>query len=440
MSKIGLIIKREYLYRVSKKSFIILTLLMPFLIVAMIFVPLWLASIKGSEIRNIAVIDVTGKYAPLFEDTENYHFIQSDKTLDDYRKQPDKELFAILNITGDLLLQPKAATFYSEKQVPGELSRIVNQTIRKQLEDDKMATFNIPNLKEIIKESKVNFDIQTFKWSEDGSEKESSAKVASIVGMLFTMIVYMFILIYGGMVMQGVMEEKTNRIVEVMVSSVRPFDLMMGKIIGIGFVGLTQIFMWGILTIVLFTIGSFTFASDLFSNPEALQSTVQMTTQGIDLSLMDQQPGAELFTLVKTINFTEIGLYFIIYFIGGYMLYASIFAAIGSAVDNVEDTQQFMVPITIFLIFALYAGIYSMENPDGPLAFWCSMIPFTSPIVMMIRIPFDIPIWEKLVSVIILYASFIGMIWISAKIYRVGILMYGKKPSIKEMIKWIKFK
>lgn len=434
MNKIGLIIKREYLHRVSKKSFILLTIFMPFLIVALIFVPLWLSNLKGSEIRNIAIIDNTGKYAPLFEDSGNFHFIQSEKSLDEYRENPDKELFAILSITDDLLIHPKAATLYSEKQVPGELSRLVNQTIRKQLEEEKLASFNIPNLKEIISESKINFDIQTIKWSIDGEETISSAMVASIVGMIFTMVVYMFIVIYGAMVMQGVMEEKTNRIVEVMISSVRPFDLMMGKIIGIGFVGLTQIMIWGIMTTSLLGLSALLFGG------QAAMAMDGNLPQDIPEGIAPMMPGGEMFSMLETINFTEIGIYFIIFFIGGYLLYASLFAAIGSAVDSQEDTQQFMVPITLFLVFALYAGIYSMENPDGPLAFWCSMIPFTSPIVMMIRIPFDIPLWEKMVSVVLLFACSVGITWVSAKIYRVGILMYGKKPSIKEMIKWINFK
>lgn len=439
MSKIGLIIRREYLHRVRKKSFILLTLLMPFLVAAMVFVPLWLSTIRGNEIRQVSVIDTTGKYAPLFEDRDNYHFIKSGKTLDDYRNNPDKEIFAILNITDDLLTHPNAATLYSEKQVPAELSRMVNQTIRKQLEQEKLESFNIPNLKEIITASQVNFDIQTIKWSGDGTEMVSSAKIASIVGMIFTMIVYMFVLIYGGMVMSAVIEEKANRIIEVMISSVRPFDLMMGKIIGIGFVGLTQIFLWGILTTVLFTIGGMFFAGSM-GDMQALQQGMQTAGQASEMMNVANQPMAELFTMIGSINFLEIGFYFIIFFIGGYMMYASIFAAIGSAVDNQDDTSQFMAPITILLIFALYAGIYSMENPDGPLAFWCSMIPFTSPIVMMVRIPFGIPLWEKILSVVILYASFITLTWISAKIYRVGILMYGKKPSFREMAKWIRYK
>lgn len=435
MNKIGLIIKREYLRRVSKKSFILLTLFTPFLFAALVFVPLWLSTIKGDEVRNVAIIDSTGKYAQLFENNESYHFIHSDKTLDDYRQSNDKEIFAFLSITGDLLDNPKAATLYSEKQVPVELSRLVNQTLSKQLESEKLASFNIPNLQEIIKESKINFNVQTIKWSEDGQESTSSAMVASVIGMVFTFIIYMFIMMYGAMVMQGVMEEKTNRIIEVMISSVRPFDLMMGKIIGIGFVGLTQVFLWGIITTILVSVGGFMFSGGAEA---ALQANPQMGM--MDANALASSSGNEIMGIINSINIAEIGISFLIYFIGGYMLYASIFAAIGSAVDNQEDTQQFMAPVTIFMIFALYAGIYSMENPDGPLAFWCSMIPFTSPIVMMVRIPFEIPLWEKLLSVALLYTSAIAIVWLSAKIYRVGILMYGKKPSIKEMVKWIKYK
>lgn len=442
MSKTGLIIKREYLRRVSKKSFILLTFLGPFLFAAMVFVPLWLSTFKGDEAHNIAVIDATGKYAPLFEDTDNFHFIHSNQTLDAYRQDTNKEVFAILNISDDLLQHPTAATLYSEKQVPTELSRLVNQTLARQLEVEKMASFNIPNLKEIIAESQVQFNIQTIKWSDDGTENESSAQVASIIGILFTMIVYMFIMMYGAMVMQGVMEEKTNRIIEVIISSVRPIELMMGKIIGIGCVGLTQVFLWGILTFILIAGGEFLFGAGTSAVADPMQTG--LATQTIDIGMQTapgmQPNGPEIFELLSTINFAEIGAFFIIYFIGGYLLYAAIFAAIGSAVDSQEDTQQFMMPVTILILFAFYAGIYSMENPDGPLAFWCSLIPFTSPIVMMIRIPFEIPLWEKLLSAGLLYASAFVITWLSAKIYRVGILMYGKKPSLKEMMKWIRYK
>lgn len=438
MSKIGLIIKREYLRRVSKKSFILLTFLTPFLFAALVFVPLWLSSIKGDEVHTIAILDSTGKYAPLFEDTETYRFIHSDQSMDTYKQIPDKEIFAFLTITEDLLENPKAATLYSKKQIPGELSRLVNMTLKKQIESDKLATFNIPNLKEIIKESKINFNIQTIKWGDDGSEKQSSSVVASITGVIFTMLIYMFIMIYGAMVMQGVMEEKTNRIIEIMISSVKPFDLMMGKIIGIGFVGLTQVFLWAIMTLILITGGSFLIGGGI--DNEMLQSGMALNTNPNIAMMSAQQPSNEWIEMLGTINFAEIGILFVVYFIGGYLLYSSLFAAIGSAVDSQEDTQQFMLPVTLLLVFALYAGIYSMENPDGPLAFWCSMIPFTSPIVMMVRMPFEVPLWQIVLSVGLLYICSIGFTWLSAKIYRVGILMYGKKPSIKEMIKWLRYK
>lgn len=438
MSSIGLIIKREYLHRVSKKSFLLLTFFTPFLFAALLFGTLWLSTFKGDEVRTIAVIDVTGKYAPLLNDTYNYHFINSDKTLESYRQSPDKGVFAILNITGDLLQNPNKAAIYSEKQIPAELRALIDNAITKQLENEKLASFNIPNLKEIISESRINFNVNAIKWGEDGSENSSSATVASAIGVILTLIVYMFIFMYGNMVMQGVTEEKTNRIVEVMISSVRPFDLMMGKIIGIGFVGLTQIFLWGILTTVLTGISQFLFFG---ANNEALTAGALATTTlpGAAANLQ-AAPASQLFNMLNTINFTEIGIFFIIYFIGGYLLYGAIFAAIGSAVDTQEDTQQFLTPIMIFMSFALYAGIYSMENPDGPLAFWCSMIPLTSPIVMMIRLPFEIPMWEKLLSVVLLYGTAFGTVWFSAKIYRIGILMYGKKPSVKEILKWIRYK
>ncbi len=438
MSKIGLIIKREYLRRVSKKSFILLTLLIPFLFAALVFVPLWLSSIKGDEVHTIAILDSTGKYAPLFEDTETYRFIHSDQRMDTYKQAPDKEIFAFLTITEDLLENPKAATLYSKKQIPADLSRLGNMTLKKQIESDKLTTFNIPNLQEIIKESKVDFNIQTIKWGDDGSEKQSSSVVASITGVIFTILIYMFIMIYGAMVMQGVMEEKTNRIIEIMISSVKPFDLMMGKIIGIGFVGLTQVFLWAIMTLILITGGSFLVGGGI--DNEMLQSGMALNTNPNIAMMSTQQPSNEWIEMLGTINFAEIGILFVVYFIGGYLLYSSLFAAIGSAVDSQEDTQQFMLPVTLLLVFALYAGIYSMENPDGPLAFWCSMIPFTSPIVMMVRMPFEVPLWQIVLSVGLLYICSIGFTWLSAKIYRVGILMYGKKPSIKEMIKWLHYK
>ncbi|GHT28892.1 ABC transporter permease [Bacteroidia bacterium] len=438
MSKIGIIIKSEYTRRVTKKSFIFLTILMPFLMVGMMFVPIWLSTIKSSEVRTVAIIDATRKYAPLFQNTENYRFINSDKSLDDYRNSTDKELFALLNITGDLLQNPNAATLYSQKQIPQDLNYLVNQTIGETLEEEKLATFNIPNIKEIIAESKINFSVQTIKWEEGGKEAASSTKVASIIGFALTIFIFVFIMIYGSMVMSSVLEEKTNRIVEIMISSVRPFDLMMGKIIGIALVGLTQLFLWGIMVTFLVMVGGIAFGGGIDSS--ALQQGMAMQNPGANMDFNQVQGVSEIFQILSSIDFVEIGVFFVIYFIGGYLLYASLFAAIGSAVNQQEDTQQFMAPISTFMMFAYMAGLASVNNPDGPLAFWCSLFPFTSPIVMMMRLPFDVPLWEKLLSAVLLYVTAIGIVWLSAKIYRVGILMYGKKPSFKEMIKWIRYK
>ena len=437
MSKIGLIIKREYLRRVSKKSSILLTFLTPFLFAALAFVPLWLSSIKGDEVHTVAILDATGKYAPLFEDTESYRFINGDKDMDKYRQMSEKEIFAFLNISDDLQKNPKNATLYSKKQIPADLSRLVNMTLKKQIESDKLATFNIPNLQEIIKESKVDFNIQTIKWGDDGSEKQSSSVVASITGVIFTMLIYMFILIYGGMVMQGVMEEKTNRIIEIMISSVKPFDLMMGKIIGIGFVGLTQVFLWAVMTFILITGGTFFLGGGMES--EILQSSMALNTTPNMTAIAAQQHGNEWIEMLHTINFTEIGILFIAYFIGGYLLYSSLFAAIGAAVDNETDSQQFLTPLSIILVIGLYIGFAAMKSPESPMVFWSSLIPFTSPIVMLVRIPFGVPTWEILTSMALLIVSFIFFTWLSGKIYRIGILMYGKKVTWKELYKWLKY-
>ena len=438
MKKIGIVTKREYLRRVNKKSFILLTLFAPVLFTALAFVPLWLASIKSGDTYDVAVIDRTGKYASLFKDTEMYHFVGMDSNVSpDKSKDNSQGIFAFLEITEDLLQNPKAITIYSEKQIPGDLKRDVNNTLSRYLEDEKRASFNIPNLDEIIKNSRVYLDIQTIKWGRDGTATESSSEITSVIGMIFTVIIYMFILMYGAMVMQGVMEEKTNRIVEIMVSSVRPFEMMMGKIIGIGLVGLTQVFIWGFLTTVLVSAGSIFFG--LSGGQDMMAMHAGGLQAGLQQGMSEMSVAASLFSKLQSFNFVEIAIYFVLFFIGGYISYASLYAAIGSAVDAPEDAQQFMTPMMVILVFAVYAGIYSVQNPDGPLAFWCSLIPFTSPIVMMVRIPYEIPFWQILLSLALLFSSAIFFVWLSAKIYRVGILMYGKKPSFKEIARWIKY-
>ena len=438
MSKIGLVITQEYKNRVAKKSFLVLTLLMPLLFVALIFTPIWLATLKDGEVKLVAVVDQTGKYESVFTDNDAYNFELIGDPIDSLRtseKRSDYE--AIVVISNDLATTPEAVTIYSEKQVNIELKNFIEQGLSSFVEKEKLFSHNIPNIQEIIDESQANVHVNTIKWSEDGSEEISSSEVAIGIGMVFTMLIYMFIFVYGAQVMSSVVQEKTNRIVEVLICSVKPFELMMGKIISIALVGLTQFGIWLLLTIGLVVVAGQFLGGSI--NPETMVNVEQMGDAAAIQQASSELNFDNIMAMIMSVNPFELISYFIIYFIGGYLLYASIFAAIGSAVDNETDTQQFMLPVTIPIIFAIYAAIYGAQNPDGPLAFWCSMIPFTSPIVMMVRLPFGVPMWEKLLSVAILIASFIGTTWMSAKIYRTGILMYGKKPSWKEMWKWLKY-
>ena len=438
MSKIGLVITQEYKNRVAKKSFLVLTLLMPLLFVALIFTPIWLATLKDGEMKVVAVVDQTGKYESVFTDNDAYNFELIGDPIDSLRtseKRSDYE--AIVVISNDLATTPEAVTIYSEKQVNIELKNFIEQGLSSFVEKEKLFSHNIPNIQEIIDESQANVHVNTIKWSEDGSEEISSSEVAIAIGMVFTMLIYMFIFVYGAQVMSSVVQEKTNRIVEVLICSVKPFELMMGKIISIALVGLTQFGIWLLLTIGLVVVAGQFLGGSI--NPETMVNVEQMSDAAAIQQASSELNFDNIMAMIMSVNPFELISYFIIYFIGGYLLYASIFAAIGSAVDNETDTQQFMLPVTIPIIFAIYAAIYGAQNPDGPLAFWCSMIPFTSPIVMMVRLPFGVPMWEKLLSVAILIASFIGTTWMSAKIYRTGILMYGKKPSWKEMWKWLKY-
>ncbi|MDY6121619.1 MAG: ABC transporter permease [Porphyromonas sp.] len=452
-SKIGIILGREYTTRVRKKSFVVMTILMPVLFVAVATVPMLIARFASDEQKTVAIIDPTGEYVPLFKDNEDFHFIAADKTLDEYRQigateNRDESPAAIINIAGQLLegdsldLVKDQVKIYTYKQLPNKLPNMVEQTLEKYLTDQRLASYHIDNLKEIMQRSEVDLSIPTYKWSESGGEERSSGDVAGIMGMVLTGISYLFIMMYGGMVLQGVLEEKKSRIMEVMVSSVKPFDLMMGKIVGVGLVGLTQIALWIILTIALFVGFQLSFLGGIYSADSlaAVQSPDQLGAMSSGMSVEGLNNLQEIMSIIAGINFTEIVAMFILYFIGGYLLYASLFAAIGSAVSSDEDTNQFVIPVSILMLFSFYAALGSRDNPDGPLAFWSSLFPFTSPVVMMVRLPYEVPLWQEILSIALLFASFIGVTWIAAKIYRVGVLMYGKKPSFREMWRWINYR
>ena len=421
-----------------KKSFIILTFLTPLLFAGMITVPLWLSSLKDGSRKHIYVIDKTNSYSRVLKSNESYIFDFVNKPADEIKSEnvDNKDFTALLLINDDLAENPKAATLYSQEQINMELKTYISGLLNNYVEQQKLASYNIPNLKQMVENSRTNIEIPTIKWGKDGKEEVGSAELALIIGMISAFLIYMFIIIYGAQVMAGVVQEKTSRIVEVIISSVKPFELMMGKIIGIALVGLTQFLLWVLLTVALSFAASSLMGGNIDFN--SLEQAHQMGIQSLPAGTAESSV-REIYTLMSGFDFVKIAIFFIVYFLGGYLLYASLFAAVGSAVDSETDTQQFSLPLTLPIVFAIYAAIYSAQNPDGPLALWCSMIPFTSPIVMMVRLPFGVPVWQIILSLSILVLSFIGTTWMAGKIYRTGILMYGKKVTWKELWKWLRY-
>ena len=437
MSKIWIIIQREFMTRVKKKSFILLTILMPFIFAALIMVPLMLATIEGDEQKTVMVVDKTGRYVGSLKSTANYAFEPTADNKDEFYTE-DSEVEAVVQITADLAKNPKAVTIYSPREVKAELLSYVETCLGEQVRREKLSAYNIPELETIIADIQTDFHVATVKRNAEGDETSSNTYIAMAAGFIFTFLIYMFVMSYGGMVMQSVMEEKTNRIVELMVSSVKPFQLMMGKIIGVALVGFVQLAIWGVmLSIILMVCGSVFGLSTAPAVPAVAGADAQMAA-------MAQQAGggeaAEIMSALMGLPYAELGIMFVLYFVGGYLLYASFFAAVGASINAQEDSSQFIMPVVLIMVFGLYAAMYSAENTNGPLAFWASIFPLTSPIVMMVRIPFGVPWWEEVLSLGLLFASSMAFVWISARIYRVGILMYGKKPSLREMLKWVRWR
>jgi ABC-2 type transport system permease protein len=450
MNKISVIIKREYITRVRKKSFIIMTILAPILMAAIIIVPTALMMNQKGEFKKIAVIeDNSDLFKGVIKNTKDAEFVYLENTkVEDLKKTFEAAgYYGILYLTPDLVHTPNAAYLISKQQPPIGLLDYIENALKKEIERQKLLSYKIENLDDIMKNVETNVTVQTKKIDEYGAEKGTSTGIAMALAYLFGFLMYMLVFIFGAQVMRGVIEEKTSRVVEVIISSVKPIQLMMGKIVGIALVGLTQFFIWIFLTIAIVT----GLKSTILHEPATTQIT-QSAPQNL-MSAGNQVAPAQQNAAVspELAQFSKMfdsamnqpwGLIipcFIFYFITGYLLYASVFAAIGSAVDNETETQQFMLPVTIPIILALMVAMGTMRNPESPLSFWCSMIPLTSPIVMMARIPFGVPYWQIGVSMIIMLFTFMGFVWMAAKIYRTGILMYGKKTSWKEMWKWLRF-
>ena len=442
MHNIFIVIGREYMTRVRKRSFLILTILVPFLIVGIVTLPFLLGSVKDDKERPVAIIDKTGRYMPLFTEAqktdstrcEGYIFVKADRSLAAYNTD-DSPADVVINITGNLAKDPSAVRMYSRGEIQQDLLNYVEATLGRQVHADKIEAYNIPELENIIADIQQDVSVKTIKWDSQGGETFSSGDVAMALGLISSLLIYMFVLSYGGMVMQGVMEEKTNRIVEVIIGSVRPFDLMMGKIIGIMLVGFTQMLVWGLMLLSISALTTISLTPDIAASSAMMESSMSEA-----MAEAAQNPAAEIIAALSTLPLAEIAILFVLYFLGGYILYSSFYAAIGAAVNSQEDSAQFMMPMMIIMVFSIYAAMGSMENTDGPLAFWASMFPLTSPIVMMVRLPFGVPLWQELLSVGLLFATAILFVWISARIYRIGILMYGKKPTLKDMLKWMRYK
>ena len=337
-------------------------------------------------------------------------------------------LYAVVVIPADVDSTLKTTT-YSKNAVKSSLTSHIGDCMDKAMSENRVKSFNVPGLKDMIDKCNVEVDVDSIQWNDEGDEERSSALFASILGVGLAMLTYMFVLMYGAMIMNSVVEEKTNRIVEVIVSSCRPIELMLGKIIGVGLVGITQIAIWVVFGLVLSAVLGIGFS--------ALMG-VDISTHAAAMSASGDDTMSYVLEVLGTINYVQILVSFTLYFLGGFLLYASLFAAFGSAVDQPSDASQFTTPIMMIMVFALWAGMACMENPDGQLAFWCSMIPFTSPVVMMVRLPYDVPLWELSLSIILLFATALGITVLAARIYRTGILMYGKKIAVKELFKWLK--
>ena len=450
MNKISIIIKREYMTRVRKKSFIIMTILAPLLMAAIIIVPTMIMMNQDQDFKKIAVIEEgSDLFKGVIKNTKNLEFDYLENVkINDLKNSFDKAgYYGILYLSAELVNTPNAIQLISKQQPPIGLLDHIQNSLEKEIEKQKLRTYNIDNLDDIMKNVDTKVSIQTVKIDDSGQVKQTSTGIAMALAYISGFLMYMLVFMFGAQVMRGVIEEKTSRVVEVIVSSVKPVQLMMGKIIGIALVGLTQFLIWVFLTIAIVGV---------LKSTVLQKDNITTVTQSVSKSLMneDQQAAMETQTAEITPEMAEFskifdsamnqpwGLIifcFIFYFTTGYLLYASVFAAIGSAVDNETETQQFMLPVTIPIILALMVAMGTMQNPESSLSFWCSLIPLTSPVVMVARLPFGVPYWQIAVSMVLMIITFIAFVWMAAKVYRTGILMYGKKTSWKEMWKWLRY-
>ena len=436
-SKIGIIIAREFLQRVTKKSFIITTILFPVLMIGLMIAPALIMAFSTTETKEIYVIDHSGIVAQNLKSSDEVSFVIADESAPDTLRTHGNS-YGVLFIGNNIVEKPGNVQLYTGEASSMAVERTITSQMEEIIKDEKLKQYNIENINEILRNVETTVTLQTFRTDSDNEESTSSSSMVSYaIGTLLSLVLYMFLLMYGQMVMTSIIEEKNNRVLEVMVSSVKPTQLMVGKILGIGSVAVTQIAIWGVL--ISSAVGillPMLLPADIMAQATALNAgTLDSSANNVDADLLGVIAAAgnvayivKLFALMAA------------FLLGGFLFYASMFAAIGSAVDNIQDASQLQTAAIMPIIIALVISMSVATDPNSPLAFWTSLVPFTSPMIMMMRIPFGIATWEIALSLGILYISIIGMIWIAAKIYRVGIFMYGKKPSLKELIRWINYK
>ena len=436
MNKIGIIIAREFNERVKKKSFIITTILMPLLMIGMMAAPTLMMLFAKGEQKTLLVIDESSVVAPQLEGNEDVEFKTVDAALEEARK--DMDVFGVLWIGENIVDSPSDVKLYTNSSSSMSLEESITAQIEKVIERERLKRYDIDNLEDIMKDLKASVTMTTYRndQSEEGKDEQATSSVVSyLLGLVLGMMLYMFLIIYGSMVMTSVIEEKGSRVLDVLVSSVSPFQLMMGKILGVAAVAVTQIAIWGVLVC---GIGSAVLPTlmpdDVMQSVEAVQAG-QMTLEEAD---MDAETISALSLATDMSGLVMMFVWLLLFLLGGFLFYSAMFAAVGSAVDSIQDANQLQTPITVPIILALILAMSVFNDPNSPLAFWGSIIPFTSPVVMMARIPFDIPTWQIVLSLVLLYASVAGMAWVAGKIYRVGIFMHGKKPTFKELLSWVR--
>ena len=447
LHRINIIIGREYLNRVKKKSFLIVTFLVPVLFAALCMLPALIINGLNEESKTLAVVDESSVVMPYLQDSELVSYKDcTGRSVEELKAElGESDYDAILAISPlDTVARTVSADIFSLKPLGIELGEIVNSRINDAVEAYRISTYDIEDLKVIMEEVKADVKLRSYTLDEEGKETINESGVFMIVSMVLGMIIYMFIVIFGGMVMSSVIEEKSSRVVEVLVSSVKATELMFGKIIGIALVAITQFLLWVVLTAAIIGIVGSIAGPSLLADADP--ATMVQMSAGVDAAQAEaiasamSEPGemSVILTTLKNMPIATILVCFLVFFVFGYMLYASLFAAIGSAVENEGDTQQLQIPVTIPILIGFFIAIYAFKAPESPLVFWGSMIPFTSPIVMLARLPFGVPAWELIVSIVLLIATVVLCAWISAKIYRVGILVFGKKSTFKDLWKWFK--